>query len=123
MQVHGKHETLPCVICHVSVAGTVNAQALACNSMHAIAASDQRHVAVFARAGAISWLVGLLHQWPCHPCGRNAALTLKEILQNPDYQVWLHWLCSCFTGHQDDHTTLSCTNDLFRVMKSNVLRW
>ena len=96
MQVHGKHETLPCVkchvpcvMCHVSVAGTVNAQALACNSMRAIAASDQRHVAVFARAGAIPWLVGLLHQWPCHPSGRNAALTLKEILQNPDHQVWL----------------------------------
>jgi len=76
-------------ICHVSVAGTANVQALACNSMHAIAASDQRHAAVFARAGGIPWLVGLLHQWPSHPCGRNAALTLKEILQNPDYQVWL----------------------------------
>ncbi len=99
-------------MCHVSVAGTVNAQALACNSMHAIAASDQRHIAVFARAGAIPWLVGLLHQWPCHPCGRNAALTLKEILQNPDYQVWLHWLYTCSaTGHQEYHTTLSCMHD------------
>ncbi|DBA77036.1 TPA: hypothetical protein ACH3X1_009624 [Trebouxia sp. C0004] len=74
--------------------GTVNSQALACNSMHAIAASDLRHAAVFARAGAIPWLVGLLHQWPCHPCGRNAALTLKEMLQNPDYQSEA---CACGT--------------------------
>ncbi len=73
----------------LACAGTANAQALACNSIHAIAASDARHAAVFARAGAIPWLVGLIHQWPCHACGRNAASALKQILQNQDYQVWL----------------------------------
>ena len=68
-------------------AGTVNAQALACSSMQAIAASDARHAAVFARVGAIPWLVGLIGQWPSHACGRNAAAALKEMLQDHTYQV------------------------------------
>lgn len=68
-------------------AGTVNAQALACSSIQAIAASDARHAAVFARAGAIPWLVALVSQWPSHACGRNAASALREILQDSAYQV------------------------------------
>ena len=53
--------------------------------MHAMAASDARHAAVFTRAGAIPWLVGLTRHWPYHLCGRNAALALRELLQNQDY--------------------------------------
>lgn len=71
-------------------AGTVNAQALACNTIQAIAASDARHAAVFARAGALPWLVALVSQWPAHACGRNAASALREILQDSSYQVHLH---------------------------------
>lgn len=71
----------------IMTAGTVNAQALACSTTQAIAASDARHAAVFARAGAIPWLVGLVSQWPSHACGRNAASALREILQDSSYQV------------------------------------
>lgn len=71
-------------------AGTVNAQALASSSIQAIAASDARHAAVFARVGAIPWLVALVSQWPSHPCGRNAASALREILQDSAYQVCIH---------------------------------
>ena len=68
-------------------AGTVNAQALAGSSIQAIAASDARHAAVFARVGAIPWLVALVSQWPSHACGRNAASALGEIVQDSSYQV------------------------------------
>ena len=67
--------------------GSVNAQALACNAMHAMAASETRHAAVFARAGAIPWLVGLIRHWPYHLCGRNAAAALRQILHSQDYLV------------------------------------
>lgn len=79
-------------------AGTVNAQALACSSIQAIAASDARHAAVFARAGALPWLVALVSQWPSHACGRNAASALKEILQESSYQV-----CSCMDVERRTH--------------------
>lgn len=68
-------------------AGSMNAQAMACNSLQAIAASDRRHAAVFARAGAVPWLVGLVRQSPHHACGGNAAAALQEILQDQGYHV------------------------------------
>lgn len=68
-------------------AGSLNAQALACSSIQAIAASDARHTAVFARVGAIPWLVGLVSRQPSHACGRNAASALREVLQDETYQV------------------------------------
>ncbi|KAL3161961.1 hypothetical protein ABBQ38_009041 [Trebouxia sp. C0009 RCD-2024] len=67
--------------------GSLNAQALACSSIQAIAASDARHTAVFARVGAIPWLVGLVSRQPSHACGRNAASALREVLQDETYQT------------------------------------
>ena len=60
---------------------------MACSSLQAIAASDRRHAAVFARAGAIPWLVELVRHYPHHACGGNAAAALRELLQDQDYHV------------------------------------
>lgn len=68
-------------------AGSMNAQAMACSSLQAIAASDRRHVAIFARVGAIPWLAGLVRQCPHHASGGHAAAALREMLQDQEYHV------------------------------------
>ena len=82
---HAGHNTAD--INTTCLAGSINAQAMACSSMRALAGSDNRHAAVFARAGAIPWLVGLIRQCPDHACGGNAAAAVREILQDQSYHV------------------------------------